>query len=61
MTNENLETKFDALKKSIDTLVLIEVARAGATRNQARRVLGSLSNKDYSKISALFNAAKGKK
>ncbi len=61
MTTENLEEKIDALKKSIDTLVLIEVAKAGATRAQARRVLGSLSNKDYSKISALFGAAKGKR
>lgn len=61
MTNESLEAKVDALKKSIDTLVLIEVAKAGATRDQARSVLGSLSNKDYSKVSALFSAVKGKK
>lgn len=61
MATENLEKKIDALKKSVDTLVLIEVAKSGATRDQARRTLGSLDNNAYSQISALFNGPKGKK
>lgn len=61
MNTDNLEKSIDALKKSVDTLVLIEVARSGATRNQARRALGSLDNNAYSKISSLFNESKGKK
>ena len=61
MATDSLEKKIEALKESLDTLVLIEVAKSGATRDQARRALGSLDNNAYSKISALFNTAKGKK
>jgi|GEM_PF-6480647 hypothetical protein len=61
MNTDNLEKKIDALQKSVDTLVLIEVARSGATRDQARKALGSLDNNAYSKISNLFNSSKGKK
>ncbi len=60
MSNENFEKKIDALKKSIDTLVLMEVAKSGATREQARRALGALNNNEYSQITALFNGPKGK-
>lgn len=55
MNTDNLEKKIDALKKSVDSLILIEVAKSGATRDQARRALGSLDNNTYSKISALFS------
>jgi hypothetical protein len=61
MTADSLEKKIEALKKSVDTLVLIEVAKSGATRDQARRALGSLDNNEYSQISALFNSHKGKR
>lgn len=61
MTTTELEKSIDALKRSVDTLVLIEVAKSGATRDQARRALGSLDNNAYSKISALFSSSKGKK
>ena len=61
MATDSLEKKIDALKESLDTLVLIEVAKSGATRAQARRALGSLDNNAYSQISALFNGHKGKK
>jgi hypothetical protein len=61
MATDSLEKKIEALKESLDTLVLIEVAKSGATRDQARRALGSLDNNAYSQISALFNSAKGKK
>jgi hypothetical protein len=61
MTTDHLEKKIEALKKSVDMLVLIEVAKSGATRDQARRALGSLDNNAYSQISALFNVPKRKK
>lgn len=55
MNADNLEKKIEALKKSVDTLILIEVAKSGATRDQARAALGSLDNNTFSKISALFS------
>lgn len=61
MNMDNLEKKIEALKNSVDTLILIEVAKSGATRNQARKALGSLDNNTFSKISALFNETEGKK
>lgn len=61
MDTDNLEKKIDALKKSVDTLILIEVAKSGATRDQARKALGSLDNNTFSNVSALFNETKGKK
>lgn len=57
MNTENLEKKIEALKKSVDTLILIEVAKSGATRAQARKVLGSLTNTEFSKVSALFKSS----
>jgi hypothetical protein len=45
----------------VDTLILIEIAKSGATRDQARKALGSLGNNTFSKISALFSETKGKK
>ena len=60
MAADSLEKKIEALKDSVDPLVLIEVAKSGATRAQARRALGSLDNNAYSQISALFNGHKGK-
>jgi len=61
MDTDKLERKIEALKRSVDMLVLIEVAKSGATRDQARRALGSLGNDAYSKISVLFGSSKVKK
>lgn len=61
MNTDNLEKKLDALKKSVDTLILIEVAKTGATREQARQAVGSLDNNAFSKISTIFNNKKNKK
>lgn len=61
MNTDNLENKIDELKKSVDMLILIEIAKSGATRDQARKVLGSLSNKTFSRVSELFSETKSKK
>ena len=61
MNTDNLEKKLDALKKSVDTLILIEVAKSGATREQVRKAMGSLDNNAFSKISTIFNGNKNKK
>jgi hypothetical protein len=61
MDTDKLEKRIDALKKSVDTLILIEVAKSGATREHARKVLGGLTNTEFSKVAALFTKPKVKK
>lgn len=58
MDTDNIEKKLDVLKKAIDTLILLEVAKSGATREQVREVIGSLDNNAFSKVSSLFNSGK---
>lgn len=58
---EKIEHKLDALKKSIDTLVLLELAKAGANKDQARKVLGALDNTEFGKVKSLFSERKSKK
>lgn len=53
MEEKNLEVKIEALKDSIDTLLLLEFAKCGAKRDDVRAVLGSLDNNLYSKINKI--------
>lgn len=54
METKNLESKLDALKATVDTLLLVEFAKSGAKREDVREVLGSLDNNLYSKINKIF-------
>lgn len=47
MNNEKL---INDLKKSIDILIMIELCKLGATRDQSRTLLGKLDNNLFSKI-----------
>lgn len=55
MDNKDLMIKVDALKDSVDTLILIELCKQGATRDQARKVLGGMRNETFSKLNTVFN------
>jgi hypothetical protein len=44
--------QFTELKKSIDLLVLIELCKSGATRDQIREVMGSVNNTNLAKVRA---------
>ena len=59
MNNEkNVEKVLSSVKKAIDSLILIELCKSGATRDQARQLLGGLDNNMFSKISIIFNKNK---
>lgn len=59
MKNEKeFEKVLNSIKKTIDSLILIELCKSGATRDQARQVLGGLDNNMFSKISTIFNKNK---
>lgn len=47
------------LKKSIDTLILIELVKAGATYDQIRKVVGSVDNNTIAPIKAAFSKKNG--
>lgn len=55
METKNLEVKIDALKNSLDSLILIEFCKRGAKRDDVREVLGSLDNNLFSKINKIIN------
>jgi len=57
---KDFEVKIDSIKNAVDTLILIELCKLGATRDQARKVLGGVSNETYAKINTLFNKPKKK-
>lgn len=46
----NNEKAINELKKSIDILIMIELCKQGATRDQSRLLLGKLDNNLFSKI-----------
>ena len=52
------ESKIDDLRKSIDLLVLIELCKMGANRDQARDILGALDNNTFSKVSLVSKRRK---
>lgn len=59
MKNEKeIENALISLKKSIDSLILIELCKSEATRDQARQLLGTLDNNLFSKVSSIFNKKK---
>jgi hypothetical protein len=55
MDTKNLELKVDGLKSSIDILILIELSKRGAKREDVRDLLGSLDNNMFSKINKIIN------
>ena len=55
MDTKNMEVKITALKDSVDKLILIELCKVNVKRDQAREILGSLDNNDFSKINKIFN------
>jgi hypothetical protein len=58
MNDDKINKPIENLKKSIDLLILIEICKAGATRNQAREIIGSLDNNIFSKVSSVFGGNK---
>jgi hypothetical protein len=59
MNNEkDIEKVLSSIKKTIDSLILIELCKSGATRDQVRQLLGGLDNNLFSKISSIFNKNK---
>lgn len=52
---KSLEDKLDKLQNSSDTLILIELCKLGATRDQVREVLGSLNNNTFAKINKIVS------
>lgn len=55
MDTKKLEIKLEELKNVMETLVLLELCKLGATRDQARKVLGGMPNETYAKINTLFS------
>jgi len=47
-----------SLKKSIDTLILLEFCKLGAGSKEIRSVLGSLDNNQFSAINAAIKGGK---
>lgn len=46
--------KLDTIKRAVDLLITIELAKAEATRKQVREVVGSLDNNTFAKIKTVF-------
>lgn len=55
VTNDKIVT---ALKKSIDTLVLLELCKLDASAKEIRNILGSLDNNQFSAINAVIKGEK---
>lgn len=47
------------LKRSVDLLVLIELCKSGATRDQIREVMGSINNNTLAKVRAALKKNPG--
>jgi hypothetical protein len=47
------------LKRSVDLLVLIELCKSGATRDQIREVMGSINNTNLAKVRAALKKNPG--
>lgn len=58
MDTKNLENKIDALNKGLELLIMIELAKKGANRDQVREALGSLDNNKFTKINSIINSKK---
>lgn len=55
MDTKSLEAKIDSLKNSIDKLILIELCKLKAKRNEARNILGSLDNNAFAEINKVLS------
>lgn len=49
-----------ALKKSVDMLILIELVKSGAKRDQIRKVIGSVDNNTISAVKAAVGGGSSK-
>ena len=58
MTKQTNDDPIVGLKKSIDTLVLIELAKAGATYDQIRKVVGGVDNNTVAAVKAAVGESK---
>ena len=55
---KNIEKKLDSLKKSVDSLLLLELCKLGAGAKEIRNILGSLDNNQFSAINAAIKGGK---
>jgi len=51
MDTKNLENK-------IETLIIIELLKLGASRDQVREIIGSLNNERFAKINSVMSKKK---
>lgn len=58
MVKQLNEDPLTGLKKSIDTLVLVELAKAGATYDQIRKVVGSVDNNTIAAVKSAVGDSK---
>jgi len=52
------EKTLSSLKKSVDTLILLEFCKLGVGAKEIRNVLGSLDNNQFSAINAAIKGGK---
>lgn len=55
---KNNEKLFNDLKKSIDTLILLELCKLGAGAKEIRKILGKLDNNLFSAINAVIKGGR---
>lgn len=56
--SEVTEKALSGLKKSVDTLLLLELCKLGAGAKEIRNILGSLDNNQFSAINAAIKGGK---
>lgn len=56
---DNDDNILGELKRSVDLLVLIELCKSGATRDQIREVMGSINNTTLAKVRAALKKSPG--
>ena len=55
MDVKKFENKIDLLITSVDILILIELCKHGAKRDDAREVFGSLDNNLFARVNKIIN------
>ncbi len=55
---KEIEKTLNNLKKSIDTLILLELCKLGAGAKEIRNILGGLDNNQFSAINAAIKGGK---
>lgn len=55
---KNTETTLIQIKKTVEVLLLLELCKSGATRDEARAVLGGFSNELFAKVNAVVSKKK---